>query len=85
MAALRECSGWDQVGTVRGTTDVRIRPAVPAGVPGVRKVVDAAFRPHIARIGLVSVPMEADHAANVAAGRVFGRRRRRETRRAPRG
>lgn len=32
MAALRECSGWDQVGTVRGMTDERIRPAVAADV-----------------------------------------------------
>ncbi len=71
MAALRECSGWDEVGTVRGMTDARIRPARPADVPDVRRVIDAAFRPYIARIGLVPVPMEADHAANVAAGRVF--------------
>lgn len=52
-------------------TDERIRPAVPADVPDVREVIDAAFRPYIARIGLVPVPMAADHAANVAAGRVF--------------
>ncbi len=71
MAALRECSGWDQVGTVRGMTDERIRPAVAADVPEVKAVIDAAFRPYIARIGVVPVPMEADHAANVAAGRVF--------------
>ncbi|GGW69457.1 GNAT family N-acetyltransferase [Streptomyces griseoloalbus] len=52
-------------------TDDRIRPAVAADVPAVKAVVDAAFRPCIARIGVVPVPMEADHAANVAAGRVF--------------
>ncbi|MBT3165078.1 GNAT family N-acetyltransferase [Streptomyces sp. Vc74B-19] len=52
-------------------TNARIRPAVAADVPAVRAVVDAAFRPYIARIGVVPVPMEADHAANVAAGRVF--------------
>ncbi|CAL9592938.1 hypothetical protein SUDANB132_05268 [Streptomyces sp. enrichment culture] len=33
-----------------------------------REVADAAFRPYVARIGLVPVPTEADHAANVAAG-----------------
>ncbi|MCP9993221.1 MULTISPECIES: GNAT family N-acetyltransferase [Streptomyces] len=52
-------------------TNARIRPAVAADVPAVKAVVDAAFRPYIARIGVVPVPMEADHAANVAAGRVF--------------
>ncbi|MFE0575982.1 GNAT family N-acetyltransferase [Streptomyces albogriseolus] len=52
-------------------TNARIRPAVAADVPAVKAVVDAAFRPYVARIGVVPVPMEADHAANVAAGRVF--------------
>ncbi|MEU0656017.1 GNAT family N-acetyltransferase [Streptomyces albogriseolus] len=52
-------------------TNARIRPAVAADVPAVKAVVDAAFRPYIARIGVVPAPMEADHAANVAAGRVF--------------
>ncbi|MEU9585977.1 GNAT family N-acetyltransferase [Streptomyces werraensis] len=52
-------------------TKARIRPAVAADVPAVEAVVDAAFRPYVARIGVVPVPMEADHAANVAAGRVF--------------
>ncbi|MFI6684654.1 GNAT family N-acetyltransferase [Streptomyces sp. NPDC050485] len=48
-----------------------IRLATAADVPRVREVTDAAYRPYIERIGLVPVPMEADHAANVAAGRVF--------------
>lgn len=48
-----------------------IRPAVASDVPAVKAVIDAAFHPYIERIGLVPVPMEADHAANVAAGRVF--------------
>ncbi|MFH8765928.1 GNAT family N-acetyltransferase [Streptomyces althioticus] len=52
-------------------TNARIRPAVAADVPEARAVVDVAFRPYVARIGVVPVPMEADHAANVAAGRVF--------------
>ncbi|MFD4551516.1 GNAT family N-acetyltransferase [Streptomyces sp. NPDC058466] len=52
-------------------TDQEIRAAVDADVPVVEAVIDAAFRPYIARIGLVPAPMEADHAANVAAGRVF--------------
>ncbi|MFI8086737.1 GNAT family N-acetyltransferase [Streptomyces sp. NPDC086080] len=52
-------------------TNERIRPAVAADAPEVKAVIDAAFRPYIARIGAVPVPMKADHAANVAAGRVF--------------
>ncbi|MFE9094793.1 GNAT family N-acetyltransferase [Streptomyces sp. NPDC007264] len=48
-----------------------IRPAVAADVPAVRAVTDAAYHPYIERIGVVPQPMEADHAANVAAGRVF--------------
>ncbi|MDV5144643.1 GNAT family N-acetyltransferase [Streptomyces sp. SBC-4] len=52
-------------------TDAFIRPAVAADVPAVKAVIDAAFHPYIERIGLVPAPMEADHAANVAAGLVF--------------
>ncbi|MFC3577340.1 GNAT family N-acetyltransferase [Streptomyces yaanensis] len=48
-----------------------IRPAVAADLPAVRAVTDAAYRHYIERIGVVPQPMEADHAANVAAGRVF--------------
>ncbi|MEU3747583.1 MULTISPECIES: GNAT family N-acetyltransferase [Streptomyces] len=47
------------------------RPAVPSDVPAVKAVTDAAFHHYIDRIGLVPAPMEYDHAANVAAGRVF--------------
>ncbi|MFE1034045.1 GNAT family N-acetyltransferase [Streptomyces sp. NPDC058807] len=49
----------------------QIRQAVVEDVPAVRAVTDAAYRPYIERIGLVPQPMEADHAANVAAGKVF--------------
>jgi ribosomal protein S18 acetylase RimI-like enzyme len=48
-----------------------IRPAVAADVAAVRAVTDAAYRPYIERIGVEPVPMTADHAANVAAGKVF--------------
>ncbi|MFD7875298.1 GNAT family N-acetyltransferase [Streptomyces sp. NPDC059766] len=48
-----------------------IRQAVAADVPAVRAVTDAAYQRYIERIGVVPQPMEADHAANVAAGRVF--------------
>ncbi|MFI8168318.1 GNAT family N-acetyltransferase [Streptomyces sp. NPDC085931] len=52
-------------------TDEEIRPAGAADAPAVAEVVDAAFRPYIERIGQVPQPMREDHAANVAAGRVF--------------
>ena len=48
-----------------------IRLATPADVPSIRSVIDAAFSHYIDRIGVVPVPMEADHEANVAAGRVY--------------
>ncbi|OIJ86349.1 GNAT family N-acetyltransferase [Streptomyces colonosanans] len=52
-------------------TDVEIRPAVAADVPAVKAVTDAAYRHYIERIGVVPQPMEQDHTADVAAGRVF--------------
>ncbi|MER6714328.1 MULTISPECIES: GNAT family N-acetyltransferase [unclassified Streptomyces] len=51
--------------------DEEIRPAGAADVPVVEHIIDAAFRPYIERIGRVPQPMEEDHAANVAAGKVF--------------
>ncbi|MFD9718303.1 GNAT family N-acetyltransferase [Streptomyces sp. NPDC059076] len=48
-----------------------IRPAIAADVTVVKAVTDAAYYPYIERIGVVPAPMEADHAADVAAGRVF--------------
>ncbi|MFG3267506.1 GNAT family N-acetyltransferase [Streptomyces bobili] len=52
-------------------TSDEIRPATQADVPAVKTVTDAAFRHYIERIGVVPQPMEADHTANVAAGKVF--------------
>jgi ribosomal protein S18 acetylase RimI-like enzyme len=71
MVPLRECSDCAEVATVRSVNDEQIRPAVAADVPSVKSVTDAAYHPYIARIGVVPQPMEADHAADVAAGRVF--------------
>ncbi|MEV8020968.1 GNAT family N-acetyltransferase [Streptomyces sp. NPDC086554] len=48
-----------------------IRPATTADVPAVKAVTDAAYHHYIERIGVVPAPMEADHAAEVAAGRVY--------------
>jgi N-acetylglutamate synthase-like GNAT family acetyltransferase len=48
-----------------------IRAAAAADVPAVAAVTGAAYRPYIERIGVVPVPMRADHAADVAAGKVF--------------
>jgi ribosomal protein S18 acetylase RimI-like enzyme len=50
------------------TDDIRLAEAEDE--PAVKAVIDAAFHPYIARIGLVPMPMEADHAANITAGRV---------------
>ncbi|MFE0423239.1 GNAT family N-acetyltransferase [Streptomyces sp. NPDC058953] len=47
------------------------RLAVAADVPLVKSVTDAAYHHYIDRIGTVPAPMKADHAADVAAGRVF--------------
>lgn len=55
-------------------THAEIRAAATADVPAVAAVTDAAYRPYIERIGVAPVPMEADHAADVAdvaAGKVF--------------
>ncbi|KQX77395.1 GNAT family N-acetyltransferase [Streptomyces sp. Root1310] len=52
-------------------TSEEIRPATAADVPAVKAVTDAAYTPYIERIGQVPQPMEADHAADVAAGKVF--------------
>ncbi|WP_406009825.1 GNAT family N-acetyltransferase [Streptomyces sp. NBC_00637] len=52
-------------------TSEEIRPATAADVPAVKAVTDAAYAHYIERIGQVPQPMEADHAADVAAGKVF--------------
>ncbi|MEV5613398.1 GNAT family N-acetyltransferase [Streptomyces sp. NPDC052225] len=48
-----------------------VRRASAADVPAVKAVTDAAYGHYIDRIGVVPQPMEADHAANVAAGLVY--------------
>ncbi|MFI7502002.1 GNAT family N-acetyltransferase [Streptomyces sp. NPDC049687] len=52
-------------------TSEEIRPATAADVAAVKAVTDAAYAHYIERIGVVPLPMTADHAANVAAGKVF--------------
>ncbi len=52
-----------------GTDGVRV--AVVGDVAAVKAVTDMAYRHYIPRIGVVPQPMEADHMANVVAGRVF--------------
>lgn len=71
MPALRECSDCAQTDTVRAVASERIRRAGAADVPAVKTVTDMAYRHYVARIGVVPEPMTADHAANVAAGKVF--------------
>ncbi|WP_327655003.1 GNAT family N-acetyltransferase [Streptomyces sp. NBC_00483] len=51
--------------------ETAIRRATAADVPAVKAVTDAAYHHYIERIGVVPAPMEADHAANVTAGRVY--------------
>jgi ribosomal protein S18 acetylase RimI-like enzyme len=57
--------------TVRLMPDDTVRPARAGDVPAVRAVTDAAYRPYVTRIAVVPQPMAADHAANVARGKVF--------------
>ncbi|MFE2888158.1 GNAT family N-acetyltransferase [Streptomyces sp. NPDC059272] len=52
-----------------GTDGVRV--AGVDDVAAVKTVTDMAYRHYIPRIGVVPQPMEADHMANVVAGRVF--------------
>ncbi len=54
-----------------GDDTAQVRAARAEDVPAVKAVTDAAYHPYIERIGVVPQPMEADHAADVAAGRVF--------------
>ncbi|MER7924385.1 GNAT family N-acetyltransferase [Streptomyces sp. NPDC096057] len=48
-----------------------VRVAVVDDAAAVKAVTDMAYRHYIPRIGVVPQPMEADHMANVVAGRVF--------------
>ncbi|MEU6659179.1 GNAT family N-acetyltransferase [Streptomyces sp. NPDC046821] len=52
-------------------TDNPVRLATADDVPAVKAVTDAAYHHYIERIGVVPAPMQADHAADVAAGRVY--------------
>ncbi|MFD3440470.1 GNAT family N-acetyltransferase [Streptomyces sp. NPDC058685] len=51
------------------TDDIRL--AAEADITQVKAVTDAAYHHYVERIGLVPAPMQADHAADVAAGRVY--------------
>ncbi len=47
-----------------------IRPAVVDDLPAIAAIVEAAYRPYVARIGREPGPMLDDYAALVGAGRV---------------
>ena len=47
-----------------------IRAAVPADLPAVNAIVEAAYSPYIERLGKKPGPMLDDYAAQIAAGRV---------------
>ncbi|WP_307619802.1 GNAT family N-acetyltransferase [Streptomyces sp. V3I7] len=57
--------------THEGVQSAGVRAAVAADVPAVKAVTDMAYHHYIERIGVVPQPMEADHMANVAGGKVF--------------
>ncbi|MFD8938509.1 GNAT family N-acetyltransferase [Streptomyces sp. NPDC059578] len=48
-----------------------IRRATPVDAGAVKSVTDAAYAHYVERIGRRPAPMEADHAAQIAAGQVF--------------
>ncbi|WP_030205179.1 GNAT family N-acetyltransferase [Streptomyces sp. NRRL S-87] len=48
-----------------------MRAATGTDVDAVREVTDAAYHHYIARIGIRPAPMDADHAAGIAAGHVY--------------
>lgn len=47
-----------------------IRAAVPADLPAIARIVEAAYSPYIARLGKKPGPMLDDYAAQIAAERV---------------
>ncbi len=48
-----------------------IRPATPADVPAIARIVDAAYAPYVPRIGRKPAPMLDDHAARVRDGQAW--------------
>ncbi|MFI8105699.1 GNAT family N-acetyltransferase [Streptomyces sp. NPDC086023] len=52
------------------SSTARPRVAVAGDLDAVRAVTDAAYGHYVARIGIRPAPMDADHAAEIAAGHV---------------
>ncbi|MEW5423076.1 GNAT family N-acetyltransferase [Amorphus sp. 3PC139-8] len=50
---------------------VVIRPSVPADLARVHNIVDAAYRPYVARMGQRPGPMDADYGALIESGALF--------------
>lgn len=48
-----------------------VRPAAPADLPEIQRIVTAAFTPYIPRLGRPPAVMGNDYAALIAAGAVF--------------
>ena len=48
-----------------------IRPAQPADLPAMRRIVEDAYAPYVTVIGRRPAPMDEDHAAQIAAGQVW--------------
>lgn len=48
-----------------------IRPALPADLPAMRRIIEAAYAPYVAAMGRRPAPMDEDHAGQIAAGQVW--------------
>lgn len=51
-------------------TSPRIVPAAMKDLPEIAAIVEAAYRPYVARMGMLPGPMRDDYAAHIAAGRM---------------
>ncbi|MBY6004338.1 GNAT family N-acetyltransferase [Salipiger bermudensis] len=51
-------------------TPPRITQAVPPDLAEVEAIVEAAYRPYVARMGMLPGPMRDDYAAHIAAGQL---------------
>ena len=54
----------------RMTGSILFRPAGTGDAPAIAAIAHTAFAPYVARIGRRPAPMDADHRADIARGRV---------------
>lgn len=48
-----------------------IRPAMPADLAHVNAIIEAAYRPYVARNDQIPAPLQDDYAAHLAAGQLW--------------